>query len=325
MKDLLDAALSAYRHGKNEALRIGAAASGREFDRLLEEAIASRVPVTERLMLRVSSLARVRALHAARAGQLEVCEQALAESTDILRSAELSLFGRLVATSFHEAVSAYLAYRRGDYEGARQHVAAALGLDAVLIETHGVTVLDLHRLQLGHNLVRTDARAGESLRAMQTSASLLSAMEDSTEEGPLPPVRSPGFTALPPELLRAMFIQIASEPALILAGRDRGEAARLFAPLAEHAAGKATRGCGDHALAHRYLRAKAAFLDGAGEAFFEQVAALLGGGPGEAPLLWRAAARDLHDACVARGEPGAAEIAADSAGWREPSLRVRAA
>lgn len=329
MDSLFQAAADAYRNGKRNQRQPSAAATGRTFDHLLSIAVAARLSRDEQLLGRAASGARSRALKAARNGQLDIARQALSESAQILQSGVLSAEARLFLKSFHEAVAAYLDFKRGEPDLARARVERALAADCVLISQYGYDILELHRIQLGHNLMRVEARFGEPQQATAIGAALLSYTEGDNSSWPFPRFGDGARPDhLPDELAEAMVIQISGELAILLAGKPAEETVHLLSVALPHIEGIATDRCNDHLLAHQWLRAKWGFARQAWPAFFENLSDLLRDGLADAPLLWRASVADLYVACEALDKDGAEalrrEIAEDVRAWPRVPEPVRA-
>lgn len=85
-------------------------------------------------------------------------ERAFAAARAPLQLSKLSPEGSLLYKSFLEQAEAYLDYRRGDFDQARNRTSEALAIDAVLEEDYGYEILIINRIQLVHNFARIDAR-----------------------------------------------------------------------------------------------------------------------------------------------------------------------
>lgn len=314
-------ALDGYLQGRGKPLRTSPGEIGVGFDHELEKVISTRLHLEEQLLMRVSSAARSRALSEARSDHLRIARQALDESLGVLALPTLSDEAKLIIKSFHEAVEAYLEYKHKRYDTARRRVFDALEHDGVLVTRYGYKILELHRIQLAHNLMRIQVREGQLERAGRFCSDLLHYIEGDIARWPIPEFTCATRPAdLPVHLRGAMFIQIVGEVALLLTGRPTSEAVRIFAPLIPLAEAKpSAHGC-YHERAREWLRAKRAFISGSTETFLDRVTALLRDGPGEIPLLWRAAVTDLYEiSCCFQSDTAHAlcrEIAADARDWR---------
>lgn len=251
-KELLPLALESYRAGAQLPPQKSAAASGVGFDLLLDEALSNRLPVGEQLLVRFVSAVRSRGITEARNDHLIEAQQALNEGRRVLASDLLSAEGKLIVETFHEAVEAYVEFKRNKLSLARTRVRKALAIDSRLITEYGYQILDLHRVQLGHNLMRLDVYSGNLEAAAELCASLIAYLEGRVEQWPLPEFKIEADPSqLPPALLSAMLIQILGELALAFAGRRGVETVRLFSPILPHVQSLATLNCFQHARAHR--------------------------------------------------------------------------
>jgi len=323
-------ALESFHQGKQQEPVLSAAASGLGFDLLLDSEISSRLPIEEQLRARFAAGIRSRGLLAARSGRLIEAQQALKETKRIRQSNGLSAEAKLMIETFDEAVGAYVEYRQSDYSQARSRVYRAMAIDGELITNYGYDILDLHRVQLGHNLMRIDAHCGNMVEAAEMCASLLAYLEGDVEHWPLAEfLIQTNPSRLPPELLKAMFIQIVGELALMLGGRKGDEACRMFAAILPHVENRATANCRQFLRVHRWLEAKWAYINGEVIPFLEHIIELLRDGPGEMLLLWRVAAVDLRSLCYEvgsnRGARALREIDHECQAWSHvpPQLRRR--
>jgi hypothetical protein len=304
-------AFTAFCEGCEKAQQQTSSASSLSFDQQLEAAIAARIPLEEQLLMRVSSRARANALAAARKHHLQSARLALDQSDRILASPHLQPESRLLVHTFHAAVLAYYEYKAGRIDRARSQIFQALAIDETLITQYNYTILELHRVQLGHNLMRIHIRCNEFLTATQLCVLLLTYLEGDRPSWPLSAQTTGADPALIPKpLCAAMFAQITGELALLLAARPRQECQSLFRPFKAHAEFNATTHCRHHQRAHEWFSTKWALLQGEDETYLEQAAALLRAGPGEIPLLWQTAAADLYRYCCDQTSDAASELAA---------------
>lgn len=326
IQDLLPFALESYRAGAQLTPQRNTAASGLDFDQQLDLALSNRLPVREQLLVRFISGVRSGGLTAARNNHLIEAQQALVEGRRVLASDLLSTEAKLIVETFHEAVAAYVEYKRGDVSMAEARVRKALAIDCTLIDRYGYEILDLHRVQLAHNLMRLDIHRGNLVAAAEMCTHLLSYLEGRAAEWPLPDFRIDTDPAkLPVELRSAMLVQILGELALCLGTRKDDEAARVFAPLLPHVGMEAP--CSRHARAHCWLRAKYAYVNQEPAVFVRRVSELLREGPGAMLLLWRGAVLDLLELCRdLEGKEAArirSEILTDSQRWTNVPRQFR--
>lgn len=228
------------------------------FDDLLENAMAPRVGLEERLLLRCCAAARGRALVSARAGRLDEADTYLTECGEIL-DRPLSAAPQLIARTFVLAVRAYLCYARGEFDSARQMVGLALQLDEALIWDHDFHIMDAHRIQLVHNLMRIDLKQSLTDSVVRTSASVLRYLEGRSDALIRTTSRRGPVTKLPPSLIAALAAQVTAEAGLALSAVK--DARPAFAAFDEHLGHDASL-AGQHLLlVHEWLRLKDAYLD----------------------------------------------------------------
>ncbi|MGA7731969.1 MAG: hypothetical protein WCD37_11955 [Chloroflexia bacterium] len=320
----LHRAAGAYRHGKRHRVSAGTSTAV-GFDQLLGAAILKHASPREQMLMSAALVARTRGLAAVRKGDMEVAEANLRTSRDILEVPWLSTESHALLASFQEAAEAFIDFRCGRHDLARKRVFRAMSADGTLLSRDGYHVLELHRVQLGHNLARVDANAGEPERAARILAGLLTYLEGESVAWPFPDYTYTGKATvddLPEEQVADLFIQLTSELALLLDGQGREEGLALFAPVVAHAELKATRRCGRHPSAHAWLSLKLAYLERNVVGFLEGAQEVLADGPREGSLLWYATATDLYrecarllEDCPAEASSLRSELAEDAVSW----------
>lgn len=199
------------------------------------------------------------ALAAARSGHLDAARDELDAARESLRASRLSEETTALATAFLEPVEAYLQYRLGRYDAARELLLDASALDGALVRDCGLAFLSAHRLQIAHNLLRIQRRLGEREDAVALTAAFLDYLElgvSCVPESLASPRRC--LDAVPDEILDFYFEAFAAEIAALLAGCVDAQARALFRPLASHVRCGGTLAPG----AHAWLLAKSLALDG---------------------------------------------------------------
>ncbi len=258
---------------------------------LLDEELVLRVSPDEAETLLDYAEHRENGLAAAREGRLGDAWTALRRARALAQGTQLSGGTGMLATALLEPAEAYVEYRRGRFGRARGLLVHAASLDATLTRDHGYTFTGAHRLQIAHNLVRVDRRAGEESRAVELGAALLDYLELRVERvrWALVPPRD-DLDVVPRELLEHYFEEIASEVAAIMSGRHDASAVRLFEPLRVHAGDAST--CDGHFApdAHAWLAMKALVFEGDAACAAAAAGELIERGPARA--AFRAAALD---------------------------------
>jgi hypothetical protein len=244
----------------------------------------------------------------------------------------LSEQSRTLLGSFQQAAEAFVDFRCGSYNDARERIYSALAADERLLSDPRYKILELHRIQLGHNLARVDAYDDQPERSAAVIAALLSYIEGEREAWPFPGIVSDvSVDELPDEQLADLFTQLTSELALLVLDVPGDEALALLTPALPHAYASETSRCGRYPLAHDWLRLKLAYLEGDRSPFLDRLCDFLPQGPSNGSLLWQAAVVDLYCLCpsVAQAHPHVTgplmlEIEQDAVAWvAPPRLKAR--
>jgi hypothetical protein len=247
-------------------------------------------------------------------------ECAFAAARVLLQLGKLSPEGNLLYKSFLEQAEAYLNYRRGDFDQARNRTFEALAIDMVLEEEYGYEILLLHRIQLVHNLVRINARCICFDHAIELACKILSYLEGASEVLPIPGSWGCERVARQsPELVAAMFAQVTGEVAQILVGKNRQVDPHLFAVASAHMQLEANGNCHCHPRSYAWLLVKQAFVSNDVATFLERASHFLAEGRADTPLLWYATVIDLIALCDELALPEAElvrhEIAREAGTW----------
>ncbi len=323
---LLARAFGAYRQGLRKRGETASPMGPRDFDALTFLGSLGRIPLHERSRLRRLQRTCGQALSSARAGDLPAAAQLYEEAgEDVDRLAAGNRLGWLLAISAYEAGRAYLDFRRQEAVSARGRLERAMDADLEL-EREGIPVLQIHRLQQGHNLARMDFRLGRSEAAIELTGQLVAYIE--RELGSLPYHHDWRPEALGTrELLRSMIRQVLDGTAGQLAGsRAAPESWRRWIASARLKADP------EKALfpqAQYALRAQAARLDRDFAGYLENLERFFLPGIREIHSLWYALMADLLDYCLEADSPlsrrAAAAIVGDARKWKHlsPQLRSR--
>ena len=207
-------AFNAYREGLRRQPRARPYMPPRDFDALMFLGTIGQVKPQDRLWLRRLYLACGRGLAAARQGRLDESHLHYLQAADPLdRLLHGTRAGWLVGVSTYQAGVAYLDLRRGCAERARERLELVLDADLEL-ERAGLPVVQMHRIQQGHNLVRMDLRLGRRESAIGLAGALVAYMERLADGLPYHRGWQPrALQAVPRGLLRAMIHQVAGETA----------------------------------------------------------------------------------------------------------------
>jgi hypothetical protein len=319
--NLLETTLASYRQGYTKPTEITSEISGDSFNHNLQTLIESRFPLTDQLLMHRARNARYQALSATRRGQFITAERLFTEAHATIQLNKLSTEGMLLYKSFLIQAETYLDYCRGDFVRVYTRTFEALEIDVILEEEYGYKILLLHRIQLLHNLVRTDAQRMYFEQAVDLASHLLSYLKGTVEVLPIQSLwGSKRVACLPSELVAAMFAQITGEIALILAGKNSEVALDLFAIAARNLKLQASDDCICHLQAYAWLLLKQAFVDNNITSFLEQSSNFLAKGRTDIPLLWYATVIDLIALCDKLNIPNSKllrqEIARDTVTWQ---------
>jgi hypothetical protein len=190
----------------------------RDFDALKFLGTLGWVPLEERLRLRNLHLACGDGLSAARQGRLDEAWHHYQQAEEHLGRLEGGArTAWLLGVSTYEAGVAYLDFRCGDSRHASERLDRAMDADLELEQT-GLPVMQMHRIQQGHNLARMDLRLGRREAAVGLAGLLLAYMERRIDR--LPYHRnwqSRSLQAVPRRLLQTMIHEVIGETATFIA------------------------------------------------------------------------------------------------------------
>lgn len=165
----------------------------------------------ERLASRVVSEAARRGFLAAHAGELELARKHFRVSWSQWEELEEGICKTKLIGAI-EGYEAYLEYRLGCRDEARRRLGRALDSALLLEQQYGLTLYELHRMQLGHNLARIDWRFGFFEDAFALSGALVGYLMGSRQRLPFHRAwRLDRLLCCPVYLRKAMIFQIAGE------------------------------------------------------------------------------------------------------------------
>ncbi len=273
-----------------------------QFSNLLETSVERRLPEQEWSFIRSCAQRHHKTLHAAQRNQMEEAYRLAGETWRQARSRTLSPEGHLLLQVFLVPADAYLLYKRENYQEARQLILGASAIDQRLATEVGLGLFSVHRLQLGHNLLRIHTRLAEHHAATRLGGMLLDYLELRVE----PPsdellCARAVLDCAPDGVLEYYFDKICGELATVLAGQSDVRTSELFHPLAHHAGPACCAGAGFAPHAHAWMRMKQLALSDDIEAFLQSAIALLQLGKMSEPSLWFAAVLEIAAVCRSRG------------------------
>jgi hypothetical protein len=320
-KNTLETTIQNYRLGRVKPIQLVLNKYGDFFTHRLYLLMNSRLPQEDQVIMQQVASARENAVMAVRRGEFVMAEHLFAKARTLLESNLLSLESSLLHQSFLEQAEAYLDYRKGDFDQVHARTSVALEIDAVLEEKYEYEIMHIHRIQLLHNLVRTEARRMRYHSAIELASQLLAYLE-----GVIKVLPFPGFwdfehvVSQPKELLAATFAQIASEIAVILAGKSPKLARELLAVVRHHIPPQLQEHGHGHPRAYDWFLLKKSFLENDIATFLEQASHFLAEGCTDTPLLWYATVVDVVALCNDFDESFSLlvkqEVATDAISWK---------
>lgn len=319
--ELLETTLKHYRLGCTKPIMFALGKYGDLFTHTLYMQMKSRLPQKDQVLMQQAANARENAVMAVRRGELVTAERLFAEARVPLESNSLSPESRLLHKSFLEQAEAYLDYHNGDFDRVYTRTSVALAIDVVLEKEYGYEILHIHRIQLLHNLVRTEARHMCFERAIELASQLLAYLEGALEVLPFSGFWGSEYVVRQPkEVVAATFAQITSEVAVILAGKNPQLASSLLAVFKHNIQLQAHGSHHGHPRAYAWFLLKEAFVGNDIATFLERASHFLAEGRADTPLLWYATVVDLVALCSDFDEPCKRivkqEVALNAASWK---------
>ena len=295
---LIEDTLTNYRLGFAKAIQTVLESSEQSCSLRLQEYIKSHLPLNDRLLIKKFNNARDRGFRSTRKEDFRTAQRAFAVARIPLQLAKLSTESSLLYESLLDQKEAYLDYCRGDFDQARKRTYEALANDLILEDQYGCDFLLIHRIQLVHNLARIDARCLDFNQAIKLTSQILSYLAQESETLPIPGLwDSERVKRQLPADVTAMFRQVTGEIALILAGKERQQASKLFSIIASclNLQIDINRQC--YPLAYKWLLIKQAFVNQDIPKFLTLSSQFLAEGRGNNPLLWYTTVIDLVNIC----------------------------
>jgi hypothetical protein len=176
----------------------------------------------EIMVIHEFSKSRDRGLLATRRGDLEAAEYHFMIARTPLNKRELTEVSFLLYESFLEQAESFLFCRQSKFDKANISINKSLSNDSELECKYPHLDLTLHRIQLVHNLVRLEVYKGNRNNAVALAAQILAYLAGMSSS--LPIIGRWGYQRiekLPPGKVNAMYVQVANEIAIILAGESR--------------------------------------------------------------------------------------------------------
>ena len=289
-----------------------------DFQRLISLVVLDRFPLRERICFRRIWNTSWLGLSAVRDGRLEDAGRLFKTGEEELARVGPGSSGGLLGLSILESARAYLDYREGKFEQAQARTHAAMRADLMLEQDGAFGMLELHRIQAAHNLVRIGLRAGEPLRALSLAGNILGYLEGHLAVLPVhEDWRQRWLEQTPCILRRRMIAQVTDEVAMALVANQEEEAWEAFFASVEpwlHAA-KA----GIHPQARLWIETTAARFAGDSLRYVTLLGDFLAAGRNDVTALWYSCITHFIDFCDIENSPLSryvkAAILKDSAKW----------
>ncbi|MES1240543.1 MAG: hypothetical protein ABUT39_02895 [Acidobacteriota bacterium] len=241
----------AYRSGLRGRPRAGISLPSRDFSSLVFQGTIGWLSLRERLDLRCINKACGEGLSASRQGRVDDAGRLFEQAEERLRSLEPHAGPAwLIGVSAYQAGVAYLDFKSGRIEQVLWRLDRAMDADLEL-ERKGFSVIQMHRVQQGHNLARIDLRLGRREGALRMAGTLLAYLERQIPRLPYHREWHPeALLSVPTRLVQTMIHQILGEAAgyivtgtmpreewssLIGTARLRAESERAMSPQAQYA------------------------------------------------------------------------------------------
>lgn len=221
-----------------------------DFNQLLNSACLGLSSPRERLACRNAGSFASRGFLAARAGEMDVAQTHFATSWELWDRLEEG-FCRTWLVGVIEGYQAYLEYRLRRRNEARARIERALDAALLLEDRYGLTLFELHRMQLGHNLARIDWRLGFLLEAFGLAGALVGHLQALRRDLPFHrDWHTARMLGCPSYLRRTMVLQVTLEAIDLLVAHPEPAHWDAFLREARIGDGQTSRLFGDPRLYH---------------------------------------------------------------------------
>jgi hypothetical protein len=212
LDSLLREAFNSYRQGLLRPPPPPSFPSRRDISALLFLNNIDHVPLVDRIELHRLLISCQEGLAAARQGQLETASNHFQQAQLHLEILEESTrIARLLGASTYQSAVAYLDFKNDSYEKSRTRLEWAMNADLEL-ELSGLSVLQIRRVQHGHNLARMDFHLKRRSAAIQLVGELVAYMEGQIDRlGYHSDWRPESLRTVPQNIVRAMIHEVVSE------------------------------------------------------------------------------------------------------------------
>jgi len=253
----------------------------------------------ERLASQESGLAAYRGFLAARAGELELARMHFAVAWELWQQLKAG-FCRTRLVGIIEAYEAYLEYCSSSPNEARRRLERALDSALLLESRYGLTLFELQRMQLGHNLARIDWRFGFLEEAFVLAGALVGYLQGWRRDLPFHrDWRADRMRSCPVYLRKAMILQIAVEAINQLVVHPERDYWEAFLGEAKIGGEESSSQFFDDPRLWRWLRACQARFQGDCRRYLETLEEILPPGPRGLGTSYYSILVDFADFCSA--------------------------
>lgn len=284
------------------------ASSGRQFKDLFWSQVERQLPPIEVEFISWCEKHRSAALVAAKSGQEALAREEFRAIHARLSGANIGEEATWIIHAFLEAAEAYLIFRDGDSESAKDLVLHAARIDAELDQKYGYQILAGHQLQLAHNLLRVEIRRNNYSEAFRLGATLLEWLEygavELTSTCTVFHWREESLRSVPHTMRATFFNQVCGDLALFFVRPFRSNSPGLIAHLSAHATRATCMKSGYAVQAHGWLRLKWLAVQGATDEFLRTAASTIAIGRSTEPNLWLASVLETAWVCDGLGPAG---------------------
>jgi len=317
--------LEAYRSGLLQ--RTASSCRQHTFGSLLQATVSRRIGLRERLVLRKVWQGSGKGLVFVEQGHLAEARSHFSQARDLLGSTPATSECRLLARSVLEAAEAYLDYKSCDFPQARTRVYVSMDADLELELIYSYDLLQVHRLQSAHNLIRIDFREGAFERAFCIAGGILAYLSGLAPAVPLHYAWCARTLAeCPRYLLSALADQVTQDVAIALEKFTDAvcwKSFRHFAAIDHLRLDQPVPGSGTL----EWIALKEAFLAGDYKGYLLKVPRFLAKGRSGNPALWYSSILDVLEICGISGDQTTsaasclrAAILRDSSSWTQLPL-----
>ena len=300
------------------------------FQVLLRHLVWNQFDLAERLPIRKAWQTSSQALALARGNRLVEAAERLNSGRSHRAGYQEFSPAWLMGESALESAHAYLDYREGRFDQARERLLASMDADLLLEQNETFGLLEIHRIQSALNMMRIDLRIERHEEAFLLAGRVLAYLENLDSDLPVHHSwRRETLLRAPRAVRRAMVTQVGNDTALALSRTKDPNAWPAFRAGVGLATQHAYWEGGDalHQPVRQWLHLKQAFEQQDWDLYPDLLADFLPAGRRDIAPIWYASVIDFFYFCKRVGSRASLQICdgilRDSQKWRAlpPSLR----